>query len=59
MIASIGGNTWPILAFSGFAESPGSSAAYIWTLGWLAEGMAIEMASKVDAFVIVVKLEKY
>ena len=46
MIASIVGNTWPILAFSGFADSPGLSAALIWMLGQSSDGMAIEMASK-------------
>ena len=56
MIASIGGNTWPILTFSGFAESPSSSAAFIyerwayWRMAWL---------SKWPAKVIIVKLEKY
>ena len=33
-IAPIGHNTCPILAFSGFPESPGSSASF--TYGWLA-----------------------
>ena len=48
MIASIDGNTCPILAFSGFAESPGPFRFfYIWTAGQTADAMAIEMTSEV------------
>jgi len=43
MIASIGGNTCPISAFSGFAESPGPSATLThrrrddWWMLWLSK----------------------
>jgi hypothetical protein len=43
MIASIGSNTCPILAFSGFAESPGPSASFTygrrdyWQTLWLSK----------------------
>ena len=62
LITSIGGNTCPILTFSGFAKSPDPSDSFThgsFKSEQLSDEITSEIAIEVGLFFIDVKLEKY